>query len=152
MNDYFSRSEISPVKRSATRAPSAVSAVQPASSSATVRQDGRSASAPIPDDQAASEERIASSAEYAKVHARIADILAELHAQSGNVTVDGAADEIQSMLPAPQVLVPLPPASKEAVESAIRIARRIAEQAGYAHAAQANFRQGAVDQIVTLGL
>lgn len=151
MNDYFSRNEISPVDRSATHAPSAVSAVQPASASATVRRDGGSASAALPDDQAGSEERIASIAEYAKVHARIAGILAELRTHGTTATVDGAADEIQSMLPSLQVLVPLPPASKEAVESSIRIAKRIAEQAAYAHAAQANFRQGAVDQIVTLG-
>ena len=151
MNDYFSRSEISPVERSATRAPSAVSAVQPISSSATVHQRGGSAARPMPDDQAGPEESIASSAEYAKVHARIADILAELRTQGSTTTVEGAADEIQSMLPAPQVLVPLPPASKEAVESSIRIAKRIAEQAAYAHAAQANFRHGAVEQIVSLG-
>src|SRR3546814_11701651 len=82
-------------------------------------------------DQAGAEESIATSAEYAKVHARIADILGELRSLGGAATVDGAADEIQSMLPTPQVLVPLPPASKEAVESTIRIAKRIAEQAAY---------------------
>lgn len=151
MNDYFSRGKISPVERSATRAPSAVSAVQPISSSATVRQGGGSPAQTASDDQAPSEGRIASSAEYAKVHARIADILAELSTQGTTKTVDGAAEEIQSMLPAPQVLVPLPPASKEAVESSIRIARRIAEQAAIAHAAQANMRHGAVDKIITVG-
>jgi len=103
----------------------------------------------MPEDQPAAEESIASSAEYAKVHARIADILGDLRSQGGTATVQGAADEIQSMLPAPQVLVPLPPASKEAVESTIRIAKRIAEQAAYAHAAQANVRRGAVDQILS---
>ncbi|KKW93469.1 ribosome-recycling factor [Sphingobium chungbukense] len=152
MNDYFSRSDISPVERSATRAPSAVSAVQPVSStSQTVRQGRGSSSQTAPDDQSGSEDRIASSAEYAKVHARIADILAELRVQGTTATVQGAADEIQSMLPAPQVLVPLPPASKEAVESTIRIAKRIAEQAAIAHVAQANIRHGAVDQVVTIG-
>lgn len=151
MNDYFSRSEISPVERSATRAPSPVSAVQAVSSSPTLRQGGGSSAQADTGDQPSSENSIASSAEYAKVHARIADILAELRTQDSTVTVDGAAEEIQSMLPAPQVLVPLPPASKEAVESSIRIAKRIAEQAAYAHAAQANVRRGTVDQIVTLG-
>lgn len=151
MNDYFSRSEVSPVERSATRAPSAVSAVQPVSSSATVRQGGGSSAQTSQDDQAPAEGRIASSAEYARVHARIADILAELSSQGTTATVDGAAEEIQSMLPSPQVLVPLPPASREAVESSIRIARRLAEQAAIAHAAQANIRHGAVDQIVTIG-
>ncbi|WP_313806094.1 hypothetical protein [Sphingobium sp.] len=152
MNDYFSRNGISPVEKRATRAPSAVSAVQPVSSSATVHRDGGSTAQAAMDDQATPEERIASNAEYARVHARIADILAELRADDSTVTVDGAAEEIRSMLPAPQVLVPLPPASKEAVESAIRIARRIAEQASHARAAQANIRQGAVDQIVALAI
>ena len=145
MNDYFSRSEISPVERSGNRLPSAMPAIRPPSS-ATARQ-GKA-----PDDQAGLEDSIASSAEYARVHARIADILAELRVQGGTATVEGAADEIQSMLPAPQVLVPLPPASREAVESTVRIAKRLAEQAAYAHAAQANIRRGAVDQIVTPGI
>lgn len=151
MSDYLSRNEISPVERSATRAPSAVSAVQPVSASVTVNSNGRSARSAgnAPSDDQTAEADIASSAEYAKVHARIADILADLRSQGSSTTVDGAAEEIQSMLPAPQVLVPLPPASKEAVESSIRIARRIAEQAAYAHAAQANVRRGTVDQIVT---
>ncbi|WP_242125237.1 hypothetical protein [Sphingobium sp. Sx8-8] len=152
MNDYLSRSEISPVERSATRAPSAVSAVQPVSTSVTANSSGGSARNTASEDQAQAESDIASSAEYARVHARIADILADLRSQDGMTTVEGAAQEIQSMLPAPQVLVPLPPASKEAVESSIRIARRIAEQAVYAHAAQANVRRGTVDQIVTASL
>jgi hypothetical protein len=154
MSDYLSRNEISPVERSATRAPSTVSAVQPVSTAVTVNSNGRSAGSAgnAPSDDPAAEADIASSAEYAKVHARIADILADLHSQASGTTVDGAADEIQSMLPAPQVLVPLPPASKEAVESSIRIAKRIAEQAAYAHAAQANVRRGTVDQIVTAGI
>lgn len=151
MNDYISRTELS-VDRGAARAPSAVSAIQPVSSSAATQQGGQSPRRAMPEDQPAAEESIASSAEYAKVHARIADILGDLRSQGGNATVQGAADEIQSMLPAPQVLVPLPPASKEAVESTIRIAKRIAEQAAYAHAAQANVRRGAVDQILSPGI
>ncbi|WP_375194416.1 hypothetical protein [Sphingobium sp.] len=152
MSDYLSRNEISPVERSVTRAPSAVSAVQPVSASVTVNSNGRSTGNAQPEEQAAAEVDIASSAEYARVHARIADILADLRSQGSSATVDGAAEEIQSMLPAPQVLVPLPPASKEAVESSIRIARRIAEQVAYAHAAQANVRRGTVDHIVAAGV
>ncbi|WP_176591921.1 hypothetical protein [Sphingobium sp. EM0848] len=155
MDDYFSRTEISPVERSANRAPSAVSAIRPvspATTAGTVRRGGGSASRATVDDQSSSEGSIASSAEYARVHARIADILADLRSQGSTTTVDGAAEEIQSMLPSPQVLVPLPPASKEAVESSIRIARRIVEQAAYAHAAQANMGGGAVDQIISAGV
>ncbi|BDD67292.1 hypothetical protein Sj15T_23130 [Sphingobium sp. TA15] len=151
MNNYISRTELS-VERSATRAPSAVSAIQPVSSSGTAQQGDQSPRHSMAQDQAGAEESIATSAEYAKVQARIADILGELRSLGGAATVDGAADEIQSMLPTPQVLVPLPPASKEAVESTIRIAKRIAEQAAYAHAAQANIRRGAVDQILSPGV
>ncbi|WP_150294755.1 hypothetical protein [Sphingobium estronivorans] len=152
MNDYFSRSELPPVERSNTRAPAAVPPVAPVSGAALMRRQGGSASQAATDDPASPEGRIASSAEYARVHARIAGILAELSTQGSTATVDGAAEEIQSMLPSPQVLVPLPPASKEAVESSIRIARRIAEQAALAHAAQAHMGRGAVDQIVSAGV
>lgn len=155
MSDFFSRNELSRVDRSVTRAPSAISAVQPVSPSGTVRQyGGRAARAPHPakdDDAPSLDGATASSAEYAKVHARVADILAELGSQSGAITVDGAAKEIQSMLPEPIVLVPLPPASKEAVESSIRIAKRIAEQASFAHAAQANIQRAVVDQMFAPG-
>ena len=105
MNDYISRTELS-VDRGAARAPSAMSAIQPVSSSAATQQGGQSPRRAMPEDQPAAEESIASSAEYAKVHARIADILGDLRSQGGNATVQGAADEIQSMLPAPQVLIP----------------------------------------------
>lgn len=151
MSDYFPRSELSPVERSATRGPSAVTAT----TSATARQGRQPSARPNPakeDSAGPLEGGIASSAEYAKVHARIADILAELRLQGGTITVEGAAEEIQSMIPAPSVLVPLPPASKDAVESSIRIARRIAEQASYAYAAQANMHPGTVELIISPGI
>lgn len=149
MNDYFSRGEIPPVERSATRAPSAVSAAQPISVRAPLRQNGAAGIAASPMEDIPEGSGLASSAEYARVHQRIADIMADLRSQSSSLSVEDAAEEIQAMLPSPTVLVPLPPASKEAVESSIRIAKRIAEQASYAHAAQANVHRGTVDQIVT---
>jgi hypothetical protein len=155
MNDYISRGEITPVDRSVTRAPSSLSAVQPVASATSPQAgsgDGGNGSA-AEDSRAArrgmGEGSIASSAEYARVHARIADILASLHGQTGATSVEGAAAEIQSMIPQPQVMVPLPPASKEAVESAIRIAKRIAEQGAHAQVAQANVPRALADQIVT---
>ncbi|WP_022683754.1 hypothetical protein [Sphingobium bisphenolivorans] len=150
MNDYLSRREIAQVDRGTSRA-APVAAVQPASASASAstRQNGRSPTDPAADG-GASDSGIASNAEYAKVHARIADIMADLRSGASATSVDAAAEEIQSMIPAPTVVVPLPPASKEAVESAIRIARRLAEQAGHAHAAQANLRPGAVDQVLAV--
>lgn len=97
-----------------------------------------------------SEDDLASAAEYAKVHARVADILAELRSASAAPTVEAAEADIQSLLPAPMILVPLPPASKEVIESAVTLGKRIAEQASYAHAAQAHLRRGTVDQLLSI--
>ena len=115
-------------------------------------QDGHGRGGQHPSGQPAassSEDDLASAAEYAKMHARVADILADLRAEGGEASVEAADAAIQTMLPAPIILVPLPPASKEAVESAVMLGKRIAEQAGYAHAAQAHLKRGAVDQILS---
>lgn len=153
MNDYFTRSELSPIDRSAPRAIPAISAVQsvpaqnPASNQDLSSSGGKPRPAPVatlmPD------EEIASAADYAKVHARIADILADIRSEARPQSVDSAEVEIQSMLPAPIILVPLPPASKEVMESTVLLAKRIAEQASYAQAAQAHLKRGTVDQILS---
>lgn len=153
MNEYLSRSEISPVDRAATRAPGAVTAVQPvaAGTSATGRDtmSGTDAQPSAIVDLAALDDEAAGAAEYAKVHARIADILADLRSQSTGMSIDGADAAVQSMMPAPFIFVPLPPATREAVERAADLAKRIASQASYAHAAQAHLKRGTVDQILS---
>lgn len=148
MNDYVSRSELTPVDRAVSRAPSPVQAVPPVAAS-------RSAEAPVREKvQAAPQTKavvvdddLASVAEYVEVHARISEILADL--QSGGGSVDDAAGAIQAMIARPMVLVPLPPASKEAVEHAAVLARRIVERASYSHAAQAHLSRGTVEQVTT---
>ncbi|MBH1991371.1 MAG: hypothetical protein I8H86_00635 [Sphingomonadaceae bacterium] len=150
MNDYISRSELQPVDRTAARAPAPVQAVQPVSTSRAAVAPEREARAPAPQTNVASiDDDVASAAEYAEVHARIADILADLRGGAGNLNVDDAASAMQTMIPRPMVIVPLPPASKEAVEHAAVLAKRIVERAGYAHAAQAHVHRSAVDQIVS---
>ncbi|CAD7336978.1 hypothetical protein FIM10_06385 [Sphingomonadales bacterium 56] len=148
MNEYASRSDLTQVDRVSSRTPSAVPAVQPVAA-----QQGMDTPAGKPQDggtnMGLSEDDLASAAEYAKVHARVADILAELRSASATPTVEGAEAEIQTLLPAPMILVPLPPASKEAVESAVTLGKRIAEQASYAHAAQAHLKRGTVDQLLS---
>lgn len=151
MNDFVSRSELSPVDRTAPRAPSPVQAVQPVAASPflTDRQPApKPQEAPVRD-IATIDEDVASAAEYAKIHVEIADILADLQSPGATPSsVDAAAGAIQSLMPRPIILVPLPPASKEAVEHAAVIARRMVEQAAYAHAAQAPLRRGTVDQVL----
>ena len=146
MNEYLN--EIKPVGRAVTRAPTPVAAVQPVKTRDAVDDRQAAPIHPLVAD-AAIDEQTAGIAEYAKVHARIADILADMRSSASTISVDGAALAIQSMLPAPIILVPLPPASKEAVEHAAALAKRIAQQAPYARAAQAHVQRGTVDQILS---
>lgn len=154
MSEYFSRREISPVDRVATRAPPAVMSVQ------SVEANGqRPDLAPRPADppqplakaspafEAQPEDQMASAAEYVNVHARIASILAGLRAgsSSASLSIDGAASAIQALIPTPIIIVPLPPASKEQVEHAALLARRMVDQAAQAQAAQSHLRVGTVD-------
>ena len=155
MNEYISRSGLTQVDRTTGRTPSAVPAVQPITAQQGVdTQAGKSPPGQPQDDEkgaALSEDDLASAAEYARVQARVADILAELRSANGASTVQGAEATIQSLLPAPIILVPLPPASREVVESAVMLGKRIAQQSSYAHAAQAHLKRGTVDQVLSAG-
>lgn len=148
MNDYVSRTEMPPVDRAVSRAPAPVQAVQPVAPSRSAQiPASQAAKSPVKGDGVVVDDDLASIAEYVEVHARIADILADL--QSGVGGVDDAADAIQSMIPRPMVLVPLPPASKEAVEHAAVLAKRIVERASYAHGAHAHVSRATVEQVTT---
>ncbi|MEC3912118.1 hypothetical protein U5A82_17060 [Sphingobium sp. CR2-8] len=105
MNDYVSRSELTPVDRTAVRAASPVQAVQPVAASRSTQAPVQQ-SAQAPAQGVVVDEDVASVAEYAEIHAQIADILAGL--QSATSSVDDAAGAIQAMIPRPMVLVPLP--------------------------------------------
>lgn len=159
MNDFVSRSELSPVDRVTARAPSAVASVQIADMQDRKAQAQPPSAAPAPapavrdmvSPDRPDDEQIASVAEFVSVHARIAGILAGIRADStsAEAAVDGAAAAIQSMIPAPIIIVPLPPASKEQVEHAALLAQRMAQQASKAHAAQAHLRPGTVDMALS---
>lgn len=148
MNDYVTRTELPPVDRAVSRVPSPVQTVQSVAASrsaqAPVRENVQQAVA-AQKEQIVVDDDLASVAEYAEVHARIADILADL--QAGTGSVDDAAGAIQAMIPRPMVLVPLPPASKEAVEHAAVLAKRIVERASYSHAAHAQISRSTVEQV-----
>ena len=153
MNDYPSRNEIMPVDRTVTRAV-AIAPVQPvAPQRAPVDTPPRRISAP-PTADLTDNGQLASAAEYASVHERIAGIMAELRSSEllAANPIDGAEAAIQSMLPMPIIVVPMPPASKEQMEQAARLAQRIVEQASFAHAAQAHVRPGTVDQVLAARL
>lgn len=152
MNDFVTRTELPPVDRAVSRAPSPVQTIQSVAASrsaqAPVRESASAEQAVAPQvDTVTIDDDLASVAEYVEVHARIADILADL--QSGTGSVDDAAGAIQAMIPRPMVLVPLPPASKEAVEHAAVLAKRIVERASYSHAAHAQVSRGTVEQVAS---
>lgn len=153
MNDYGSRSEISPTERAATRPVVPVPAVQiiSARTAPDLGDEGRSTVPPPGNDTATLDDEVAGAAEYARVHARIAVILSDLRSSANSATVGGAEGEIQDMMPSRVVLVPLPPASKEAVEHAAQLAKRIVRDAFNAHSAQAHVKRGTVDQVLSAG-
>lgn len=152
MNEYPSRSDLQPVDRSVRRALSPVQSIQPVGANSTSSAPGRNAATardPAPQGDAAKlDDTVAGAAEYVKIHTQIAGILADLRSTDGSSTIDTAAAEIQSLMPVPIILVPLPPASKEAVEHVAVIARRMVEQMAYAHAAQAPLNRGTVEQVL----
>ena len=86
MNEYFSRSEISPVDRSVVRAPVPAAAVQPVSATESSTEQGNMSASDarrqesFAVDIVAVDEDAAGAAEYARIHARIADILADMRA------------------------------------------------------------------------
>ncbi|WP_070157844.1 hypothetical protein [Sphingobium phenoxybenzoativorans] len=157
MNEYQSRSEIAPVDR-VTRKVAAVPSVPAVTQVNADTQAAAVSQAPVtpaPADNAVnlaagSEEQLASAAEYARVHASIADILAGLRAgQSSNTQSNAEAESaITALLPQPVIIVPLPPASKEMVERAVMLAKAMADQAQVTRSAQAHLKPGTVDQIL----
>ena len=157
MNDYVSRNEISPVDR-VTRTVAPVSSVpaapqvgetDAAALAKLVTNVAVSTSADA-DLKSTSEEQLASAAEYARIHARIADILAGMRAE-GSATASSVTNteaDIVSLLPAPVIIIPLPPASRDMVERAEMLARDIAMSASLTRSAQAHVKPGTVDQIL----
>jgi hypothetical protein len=146
MDEYRSRTELSPVDRTVVRSLAPAQAVQPVAASRASDGPDVRARAPAPRAEKADiDQDLASVAEYVEVHARIAEILSDLG--RGAISVDDAAGAVQGMIPKPIVIVPLPPASREAVEHAAAVAKRIVERAAYAHASQAHLSRQAVEQI-----
>jgi hypothetical protein len=84
------------------------------------------------------------------VHASIADILANMRATSSVSASDISEpqQDIQSLLPQPVIIIPLPPASRDMVERAEMLAKDIAGQAVLSRSAQAHVKPGMVEQIL----
>ncbi|BBD98907.1 hypothetical protein SAMIE_1024080 [Sphingobium amiense] len=145
MDEFRSRTEIAPVDRSVVRAAAPAPAVKPVTASQGA--DGPAARARrAPSEVAAKplDDDLASVAEFVEVHARVSAILSDLDA--GSLDVEDATSQL---VPKPIVIVPLPPASREAVEHAETVAKRIVERASYAHSAHAQISRGTVEHIAS---
>ncbi len=133
---------------SPARAVTAISAVQTPSSPA-----GSAGGADVDSDsgEQARREHMASASDYARVQARIADILADVTAAKTDPMQARAtaADRLEA-LRQPMIVIPMPPASVEVIERAVEVARSMIEQAALARAAQSNVQPGTVDSLLAM--
>lgn len=148
MNEFVARVDaVAPERVLATRPAPAAPLVQPASAAANTN-NGSGVNADS--GQQARREQMASAFDYARVQARVADILSDLSGSSQpppQAEADAEA-KIEALKPTPTVIIPMLPASVEVVERAIQVARAMAQQAELTRAAQANINLGTVDQIL----
>lgn len=148
MNDYLSRRELPPVERTVPRT-GPVQSVQPVSAAASTGGQQRDAVQDQAVQTAQSDKDVATAVEYAEVHARISGILADLRSTS-STDISQAQSAIDATMPRPIVLIPLPPASREAVEQAADLAKRMVQMASYTYAAHAGVQRGAVQQLASV--
>lgn len=148
MNEFVPRIDaIAPERIVATRPAPAVPLVQAAASAA----NASNGSGVNPDGgEGARREQMASAFDYARVQARVADILADIAGSSEPPAQARATAEahLEALKPVPTVIIPMLPASVEVVERAVEVARAVAQQAELARAAQAHVSKGSVDQIL----
>lgn len=144
MNEYQSRSDIAPVDRIA-RVSVPATGVHSAGQ-ANVAEAKPQAGADL---ASGSEDQLASAAEYVRVRAKIANILANMRDSSSpslDVVAGGAA--VAALLPPPIIIVPLPPASKEMLARAESLAKEMVSRSTLSLVAQAHIKPGTVDQIL----
>lgn len=121
-----------------------VPAVGSAASQASLQQDSSTDNGGQQNGQAAS------AAEYARANAQIASIFADLNATSATPpSLSQAQDRVVALLPAPIVIIPLPPANADMVQRAVEVAQEMVEKAALTRAAQAHVNVGTVDQILS---
>lgn len=148
MNELVPRIDaVAPERHIATRPAPAVPLVAPTGATASAAHDSG-----VQSDSGgqARREQMASAFDYARVQARVADILSDLAGTSqppaeARAHADAAIDALK---PTPTVIIPMLPASVEVVEHAIEVARAMAQQAELTRAAQANVNIGTVDQLL----
>ncbi|MBO9576716.1 MAG: hypothetical protein J7494_13350 [Sphingobium sp.] len=91
-------------------------------------------------------ERSAAVANYAKLQADIADVVARLEPPRSTVADAGDADQqLLALMPQPVVVLPLPPTDQKMIEFVAQVAQSLASQAALARAAQASVSPATVE-------
>jgi hypothetical protein len=96
-------------------------------------------------------ERSEAAANYARIQADIADVIAKLDPPPTRGQSDAAAAATQALIdlmPQPIVVLPMPPADPHMIAFVAQIAQSMASQAAMARAAQARVSAGVVDQVI----
>lgn len=148
MNEFVPRVDaVTPERVIATRPAPVALLVQPPAAAANMN-NGSGVNADS--GEQARREQMASAFDYARVQARVADILSDLAgtSQPPPEARANAETQIEALKPTPTVIIPMLPASVEVVERAIQVAQAMAQQAELSRAAQAHVNIGTVDQIL----
>lgn len=136
MNDFLARNSNFQPSRLAERAGRAVLETQASGSTPDRNHGGRSDAIPMDVDF---EKQLSTASEVAEAQAKVAALLSELGVVNDvMLDLDALEGQIAALLPRPTVIVPLPPADRDAVERAIEIAESIRASAMLAMSAQAN--------------
>jgi len=149
MNEFVPRIDaVSADRAIAVRPVQPVAAVQAAAASG---QSVAGGNANADSGEQARREHMASASDYARVHARIADILADVDAAKDHpaATLQNIVDRLE-VARQPVVIIPMPPASIEQIERAVALAKDMVKHAALTRAAQANVPTGAVDKLMAL--
>lgn len=151
MNEFVPRIEPTAAERIAPARAAAPVATVPQVDGAAQAAGQTDVNADDRREQARQEAR-ASVADYTKVRTQIADIMAELSAARTPAPQARAQAEraLNGMMPPPVVLIPMPPASRDVLEHAVRVANEIAQQANLARAAQANATPSLVEHVLAV--
>lgn len=142
MSEFASRIEAIAADRAApVRAMPAVTGPERAAGGSTSGDGGGAEH-----DEQARRDHMASASDYARVQARIADILADVDATTSEPVAarDEAANRLEALKALPVVIVPMPPACVEQIERAVALVRDMAEKASLARSAQAKVQPGTV--------
>jgi hypothetical protein len=133
MSEFLPRTGPVPIVKSATERGPAVRPPVPAKAGSSATEAEKQPAAILT-------QRFSGAADYARIKARIAEVVSRIEPPTAPLThpVEAAERAIVALMPAPAVTLPLPPADPQMVAFVAQVAQSMAAQAAQARAAQAN--------------